>query len=129
MAYRVILLFISIILVTDAVARWGRNRFACQDICKDKEGEVIATRKPKSDGKCVAVVCRDCRLKRQLISDCVSVHEKQIAESKEKTTCTYDGKPMPNGQIVDSNEGSSVCMKGKMIGIASLVSHFGAFIP
>ena len=129
MAYRVILLFISIILVTDVVARWGRNRRTCRGICKDKDDEVIATRRPWSNGKCVAFVCRNCRLKRQLISDCVSVHEKQIAESKEKTTCTYDGKPVPNGQIVDSNEGSSVCMKGKMIGIASLVSHFGAFVP
>ena len=125
MAYRVIWLFVFMILVTDVVARQGRNRRTCRGICKDKEDEVIATRRPRSNGKCVAFVCRKCRLKRQLISDCWSTYDNLVIKGKDKAKCTYDGKAIRDGRAIELNEGISICLEGKLATL-SLASHFGA---
>ena len=126
MANRVILLFISIILVTDVVARWGRNRRTCRGICKDKDNEVIATWRPRSNGKCVVFVCHNCRLKRQLISDCWDTYDNLVIKGKDKAKCTYEGKEIRDGRAIELNEGISICLEGKFARF-SLASHIGAY--
>ena len=111
-------------LVTDVVARQVRKRLACQGFCQDKEDEVIATKRPKSDGKCIAFICRDCRLNKQLISDCWGIYEDLLMKSKEKANCTYMGKEIRDGQVVDSNGRWSICLDGTVIATDSLLSHF-----
>ena len=129
MAHRETFLLIFMILVTDMVARRDRHRTTCRGICKDREDEVIATRRPKSDRKCVAFVCSGCRLEKQLISDCWIIHEEKVVNSTGKANCIYEGKPIPDRQIVDSDEGSSISLEGNLLSAKSLASHFGAFAP
>ena len=126
MAYRVILLFILVILVTDVLARRSRNRRTCRGICKDKEDQVIATRRPRSNGSCVAFVCRNCRPKRQRISDCWEIYEDLAINGKDKAKCVYEGKELPEGRAVEFNEGVRICLEGKLA-MLSLASHFGAY--
>ena len=127
MPYRVILLFIFVILVTDVVVQRVHNRLACQGICKNKEDEVIATSRPRSNGKCVAFVCRNCGLKRQLISDCWSIYEDLLLKSKLRPNCTYKGTEIRYGGVIESNGHWTICVDGStaMSTTDSLLSHVG----
>ena len=126
MAYRATLLFILVILVADVVANWGRNRRTCRGICKGKKGEVIATKRPRSNGKCVAFVCRKCRLKRRRISDCWSTYHDLVIKGKDKAKCKYGGKTIHDGIAIEVTGGILICLNGKFTS-ASLASNFGAF--
>ena len=129
MSSPVVFLFVFTILVTIAAAWRDTGESMCQDICNNKEGDVISARRPSIKGTCIAAVCFNCTIVMKRISDCWSIHTLLRMKINDKTKCIFKGEMLRALQMVKTEDGSYICADGKLSTITStnsLLSNIGA---